>query len=266
MSYDRCFANRWWELMAIIWSESIDGNHYEVRTAGASLRLYRNGVHHSQFNPDRPLSGGIWDLLTVTALYRRPESVQRALILGFGAGAAGRLLMELVQPEQIVGIDLDPIHLSVADSFFECSHGCELLAADAIEWVQATSDQNDQYDWILDDLYGEEDGLPVRCGPKSTDWFRRLASRVKPDGMLVINLVEPGDVRSLPILTDPQLQSQFPYVIQLSMSAYDNRVLALSALPFSKPQFESRLEAFCGTFPRCRGVGSKYRVKRLRGH
>ncbi len=251
--------------MAIIWSEVIDGNHYEVRTAGASMRLYRNGVHHSQFNPHRPLSGGIWDLLTVTALYRQPESIDRALILGFGAGAAGRLLIDLAGPEQIVGIDLDPIHLSVADSFFECSQGCELLAADAIEWVHATSEHNDQYDWILDDLYGEEDGLPVRCGPKSADWFRRLAARVAQDGMLVINLVEPSDVKSLPILTDSQLQNQFPHVIQLSMSAYDNRVLALSGRPFSQTLFDSRLEAFCQQFPRCRGVEAKYRVKRLRG-
>ena len=42
--------------MAILWQQTIDGNHYEVRTAGGSVRLYRNGVNHSQWNPKRPLS------------------------------------------------------------------------------------------------------------------------------------------------------------------------------------------------------------------
>ena len=36
--------------MANLWQQTIDGNHYEVRTAGASVRLYRNGVNHSQWH------------------------------------------------------------------------------------------------------------------------------------------------------------------------------------------------------------------------
>ena len=33
--------------MASLWDQVINGSHYEVRTAGRSLRLYRNGVHHT---------------------------------------------------------------------------------------------------------------------------------------------------------------------------------------------------------------------------
>ena len=113
---------------------NIEGNLYEVRSAGATLRLYRNGVHHSQYNPNRPLGGSIWDLLVLPALHRPAHSIREALVLGFGAGAIGRLLKDLVGVERIVGVELDEIHLSIADGFFECSEGCELVAADAVEW------------------------------------------------------------------------------------------------------------------------------------
>ena len=108
--------------MAILWQQTIDDNHYEVRTAGGSVRLYRNGVNHSQWNPKRPLSGSIWDLITLPTLHRPLNSLEDVLILGFGAGSVGRQISELVMPERIVGIELDPIHLSIADGFFECSN------------------------------------------------------------------------------------------------------------------------------------------------
>ena len=250
--------------MAILWSEFIGDNHYEVRTAGASIRLYRNGVHHSQFNPNRPLAGGIWDLLTITTLFREPESVQQALILGFGAGAAGRLLRELSSPTRVVGIELDPIHLSIADSFFECSEGCELIAADAVEWMGHGGKQPDRFDWLLDDLYTEADGLPVRCGPSSLEWFELLANRLTEGGMLVINLVEPDEIESLPPMVDPGLKQRFPHVVQLSLAGYDNRVLALSRVPFESGCFSDRLHSFCQRYPACRRTSAKYRIEHLR--
>ncbi|MEL7497397.1 MAG: hypothetical protein AAFN77_07275 [Planctomycetota bacterium] len=253
--------------MAILWSAEIDGNRYEVRTAGASLRLYRNGVHHSQFNPNRPLSGGIWDLLTITALYREPATIDRGLILGFGAGAAGRLLRELVEPTGIVGIDMDPVHLSIADGFFDCGQGCELIAADAVDWVnQTTSDREHRptFDWVLDDLYGEVDSIPVRVGPTSLKWFRNLSKLVADDGMLVVNLVEPDEVKSLPIFHHREMIRRFPHAVELSMQAYDNRVLALSRKPFVQSELKQRLKGFLQRFPACRGVQKKYRIKSIR--
>ena len=72
--------------MATIWEQNIEGKLYEVRTAGASVRLYRNGVNHSQWNPNRPLTGSIWDLITLPTLYRPTRTIDDVLILGFGRG------------------------------------------------------------------------------------------------------------------------------------------------------------------------------------
>ena len=108
--------------MATLWNQTIDGNHYEVRSAGASIRLYRNGVHHSQWNPDRPLCGSVWDLLALPALHRPVGEVERVLVLGFGAGAVARQLRELVAPTTVVGVEMDPVHLTIADGLGRPQH------------------------------------------------------------------------------------------------------------------------------------------------
>ena len=69
--------------MAIVWSRSAGGNQYEVRSAGQSIRLYKNGVFHSQWNPNRPLAGGVWDLLFIPALFA-DRQISRVLVLGVG--------------------------------------------------------------------------------------------------------------------------------------------------------------------------------------
>ena len=58
------------------------GTRYEVRSHGASVRLYTNGVFHSQWNEGRPFAGGVWDCLSLPVLYRDPAAVRRVLVLG----------------------------------------------------------------------------------------------------------------------------------------------------------------------------------------
>jgi hypothetical protein len=246
--------------MAIVWSQNIEGNLYEVRSAGATLRLYRNGVNHSQWNPNRPLSGSIWDLISLPVLYRPEGSIQDALILGFGAGAVAAQLRELVSPERIVGIDLDPMHLSIADGFFDCAEGCELMAADAVEWVHET-DQLAQFDYVLDDLYGEEDGLPVRCVPMDVDWCRHLAELVRPGGMLVFNMVEPIKVPHLGPYKDAALKKRFAHSKVFKMDGYENRIVAFSEQPLEASCFSQHMKRICKQYPRCYGVGKRYLIE-----
>lgn len=250
--------------MAVIWSRTIESNHYEVRTAGASLRLYRNGVHHSQWNPNRPLNGSIWDLLILPALHREQGSVNSALLLGFGAGTAGRLLNEVAGVERVVGVELDPIHLSIADGFFECSEGCELVAGDAVEWVRAGG-EGEQFDFVLDDLYGEDEGIPLRYAPLDLDWFRSVSQLVAPGGMLVLNTVEPEKVPTLAALKNRELRARYKHVKMFSMEGYENRILAFSEQPLNQDVFTERLREVGRTYPRCKGLASKYTVETLRG-
>lgn len=248
--------------MAILWSRLIGENHYEVRSAGRSLRLYRNGVHHTQYNPDRPLAGSIWDLLVLPALHRPQGELREALILGFGAGAAGRILREQLDFDRIVGIDLDPVHLSVADGFFNCGEGFELMAADAVEWVQDGGDGR-TYDLIIDDLYSEDSCYPVRVAPMDVDWCRQLVAQLSPQGMLIFNLIEPGKVRTLPPLRDTALRKRFPHRRVFSVQGYENRVVAFSPNPFDSKYLREGLLRVGRKYPRCYGVGRHYQSRPL---
>jgi len=59
-----------------------------VRSAGYSLRLYTDGVFHTQYNPGNPLTGHIWDLLMLPAFFYEPDTIKRVLVLGVGGVAS----------------------------------------------------------------------------------------------------------------------------------------------------------------------------------
>ena len=243
--------------MAILWKQTIDGNHYEVRTAGASVRLYRNGVNHSQWNPKRPLAGSIWDLITLPSLHRPFKSLKDVLILGFGAGAVGRQISELVMPERIVGIELDPIHLSIADGFFGCSNDCNLIAGDAVEWVHE-SPEKASYDVIIDDLYAEEGDIPVRCVPMDVEWCEALARLLKPRGMLIFNIIEPDKIKHLPIFKSLKLKKRFTETVMYRIYGYENRIIAFSDTPFDLKCLDAHLKRTKKKYPSCRRVEERY--------
>ena len=243
--------------MAILWQERIDGNHYEVRRAGASVRLYRNGVNHSQWNPKRPLSGSIWDLITLPTLHRPFNSLKDVLILGFGAGTVGRQIRELLRPERIVGVELDPIHLSIADGFFECSDGCDLIAGDAVEWVHESKEKA-SYDVIIDDLYAEEDGIPLPCVPMDAEWCQALARLLKPGGILIFNMIEPEKVKHLPIFKSTKLKKRFTETVMYRIDGYENRIIAFSDAPFDFKCLDANLKRIKRKYPSCRRVEKRY--------
>ncbi|HHH44614.1 MAG TPA: class I SAM-dependent methyltransferase, partial [Gammaproteobacteria bacterium] len=93
--------------MSLVWQKQADGVDYQVRRAGRTLRLYTNGVFHSQYNPARPVTGSVWDLLLVPAFFYPPAELQRILVLGVGGGAVIQNLRRFVQPQQIVGVELN---------------------------------------------------------------------------------------------------------------------------------------------------------------
>ena len=97
--------------MAVIWEQKTTGCHYEVRTAGNSVRLYKDGVFHSQWNDQRPLSNGVWDLLFLPTLFLPEPNIQRVLVLGVGGGAVINQFSRLLSPCNIVGVELDAVHI-----------------------------------------------------------------------------------------------------------------------------------------------------------
>ena len=131
------------------------------------------------------------------------------------------------------------------------------MATDAVEWVQETEEAR-QFDYVLDDLYGEQDGIPVRCVPMDLDWCQRLANLVRPGGMLVFNMIEPRKVAHLPPFKDAALKKRFSHTKVFKMDGYENRIVTFSEQPLSNAVFTEKLKAICKAYPRCYGVGKRY--------
>lgn len=100
--------------MAILWQKTIKDTRYEVRTAGQTRRLYTDGVFHSQFNPEHEVTGGVWDVLMLPAFFYPPETIKRVLVLGVGGGAVIHQLQRYIKPEEIIGVELNPVHIMLA--------------------------------------------------------------------------------------------------------------------------------------------------------
>lgn len=219
-------------LMAIVWQEKRNGIVYQVRNAGSTLRLYTDNVLHSQYNPNNKLTGSVWDLLFLPALCHPSEKPLRILVLGVGGGAVIQMLNEFMNCEQIVGLELNPTHIEIAQRFFSLSaSNIQLIEADAIQWVEKKSNEikrTEKFDIIIDDLFFEENNEPVKVAPPNATWFYNLYSLLKPGGQIIMNFVGRHSAMTAAPLYDDFVAKLLPNTLHLTTPHYDNHVLAFS--------------------------------------
>ena len=249
--------------MAIVWQSSSGDDHYQVRTAGKSVRLYKNKVFHSQWNDNRPLSGGVWDLLFLPALFLPSDSVKRVLLLGVGGGAVIRQYLSFLAIEQVVGVELDAQHLKVAREFFGVNQpNVELHQADALEWVK--SYRGPKFDIVIDDLFSEKDGEPVRVVEASKRWFCSLRKLLRPNGALIMNFEEPAHLRDsgaayLDAIGKKSVDCRYAF----TLSTYGNCVGAFLSNEVKPATLRARLDGLLVEYPRIRASAQRFRVKRI---
>jgi len=232
--------------MAIVWQTTTADNHYEVRRAGNSLRLYTNGVFHSQWNHRRPLSGHLWDLLFLPVMfYENPKKLKRALVLGVGGGSLINLLNYFLSPCLITGVDLDGVHLQIAKDFFIPERdNTELIEEDANVFISKR--KTPKYDFIVEDIFCSDAGNrsdAVRPIGVDERWLRALAARLSSGGVLVINFESQAQLRRS---MDKSLikASGFEKFYQLSNQRYENAVGIYLKKAASRKYFDSQLQRF----------------------
>ena len=204
--------------MALIWELYENDVHYEVRSAGSSLRLYTNGAFHSQHSEKHLFTGAIWDLLSIPACFTSTRSV---LMLGVGGGAAIHQINKLVHPEKIVGIEFNPVHLKVATDIFKVtSPNIQLKLGDARLWV---AQHHSQFDMVVDDLFVDAEEDPERPFLSDHAWFNDLNRIVSENGVLVQNHLS----REAALETADALRDKFSSALLLNVPQYENVVLAL---------------------------------------
>lgn len=177
--------------MSVLWRRKRDGVSYQLRRSGSTLSLFANGVQHSQFHPEQLVSGSVWDLLWLPALFHEPDRCRRVLVLGLGGGSLVPAVSRLVAPETLIGVERDPAHLEVAREFFRMSDfGVDAVSADARDWAEQWSGA--PFDLVIEDLFAPSDRDVKRVIPAGRDWCHALTRLVAPGGTLVMNF---GDWR-----------------------------------------------------------------------
>ncbi len=224
--------------MGVLWETTEDGQHYSVRSAGDSVRLYTNGVFHTQWNPSRPFAGAIWDCLSLPALYKNPNDINRILLLGLGGGAVVRQLQTLASFSTLDAIEIDPVHIKIAKQWFGVTHkNINVRHADAIKWVKNNSGQ--QYDIIIDDLFGHDEGEPLRAQPLTQAWIRALRHSLTPAGILIVNCVSRAELMSA---LNGFYKQGFLHAYRWSLPEYDNVIGVFCQQPITARQWTNHLE------------------------
>lgn len=224
--------------MSLLWEQRTADTHYSVRQSGASIRLYSNRVFHSQWNPNKPFAGGVWDCLSLPVLYRPAEEARRILLLGVGGGAVIRQLQCLARFSHLSAIEIDAQHLDIARRWFGVTdERVELVHADAIEWMANRS--GEAYDLIIDDLFGHSEGEPLRACPLTSHWVDLLRSNLTDKGLLVVNCVNSHELKqALPVFGD----SGFRHGFRWTLPAYENAIGVLSQKSLQARDWSRQLE------------------------
>lgn len=243
--------------MAVIWQRRVGDHRYEVRSAGRTRRLYTNGVFHSQYNPAAPVTGGVWDLLTLAA-FADPASMRRALVLGVGGGAVVRQLRRFLDLE-VTGVELDPVHLDVARRHFGVGPEVRLEQAEAGRWLDGYD--GPPFDLVVDDLFSHEGGEPRRAVTADAGWLHRLARRLAPHGVLAVNFISRREFRACGWHADARLRRRFPAGWTLTTPLHENVVAVFLPRPLPAEVLRRHLEAVPELDPRRRTTRLRYRLR-----
>ncbi|MBF1800136.1 polyamine aminopropyltransferase [Alloalcanivorax profundimaris] len=227
--------------MAVIWERREDGVLYQVRRQGARMRLFANGVQHSEFHPKRLVTGSVWDLLWLPALLGDPARLRRVLILGLGGGSLVPPLRALLAPERLVAVELDAHHLAVAREVFSVVQpGEQTVLGDAVAWLQAYD--GEPFDLIIEDLFAPSNEAVSRAVPADKAWLATLERHVSDHGTLVMNFGDYTEYRASHA-GDAETMAAWSSRFRLSCADCHNAVIAFTRDPARSIHLRRRVQA-----------------------
>lgn len=171
-------------------------------------------------------------------LYRQPEQIQRALLLGVGGGAVILQLQQLLAIRQFTAIEIDEHHLTIAQDWFGIDNTkVNLVHDDAVKWLLNYS--GEPFDLIIDDLFGHSSGEPVRACALEAAWLDTLRRNLSPAGLLVANCVDAGELSAaVPAMND----TGFRFGYRWSLPSYENIIAVLSCASLQARDWSKNLE------------------------
>src|SRR5690606_30523286 len=247
--------------MAIIWQQERDGVRYEVRRHGQRLRLLANGVQHSEYHPEKFFTGSVWDLLWLPVFLIEPKQIKRILVLGLGGGSVVAPLLRFTGAEELVAVDLDPVHVQVAREFFAVEQPgvrCHCMEARGL----VASYQGEAFDLVIEALFAPTDTSVTRAIPAQADWCRTLGKRVSRDGLLVMNFGDWAEYRDSWAASD-KARSGWAERFRLSTPDCHNAILAFTRRATSSMALRERLQQTRLTVRALSAGELHYQIRRL---
>ena len=227
--------------MALIWRKQEHDTDYRVVKAGESIRLYRNGVLHSQWNSNNPVRGNLWELFLLTVV-GRTEELRRVLVLGVGGGAVINLIHHFFPNAEVDAIELDATHIKIAKKYFHLDlKKCNLINANAIDWVKTS--KADAYDLIIDDVFHETAQVPFRSIQISGTWIKLLLSKLNHHGTLVINFADKNEWNDCRLQRAVQKKLKNYQVGVAINKKCENRIVHIARQPLSASSVKKSLQS-----------------------
>lgn len=197
------------------------------------------------------------------ALFYPASTIQRVLVLGVGGGAVIQMLRHYVEPEKIVGVELDAEHLYVARRFFKLKgHDVELVHADALDWIKYY--QGPAFDMIVEDLFSEQDGEPVRVMKANAQWFKMMLSQLSDNGVLVSNFIDKLDIAQSAVFSNQSINNRFSSIYQFTSSYNENFVAAFFKRPMNTRLFHKCLSETPGLNPKLKTSRLRFKLRKLK--
>jgi len=135
--------------------------------------------------------------------------------------------------------------LTVARRFFGITpKRARLIEADAVDWL--TRYAGPPFDLIIDDLFGEADGEPVRAVPANPRWCATLCRHLSAQGILVMNFISSQELRNSALLAYRKYQREFATRLRLSLPAYENVIGALTRFPATSRELRRQVKSLPG--------------------
>ena len=213
----------------------------QVVQKGSVRDLYLNeGIAvHSEWRPHTVLTGDEWDMfLTVPPLLGRP--VRSVAILGNAGGTTARAYGVFYPSARIDGVELDPTVTAAARRYMGLGRirRLRVITEDARPFLERT---HERFDLILVDAY-RQPYVPFYLATQQ--FFRLVRSRLRPGGIVALNVATVGGDHRLAEGIAGTLRSEFPQVLTWQALKLNQLVLG-----FDHPISRRRLGAAVALTP-----------------
>jgi spermidine synthase len=165
---------------------------------------------HAWRHSQRFLTGLAWDNLIAATLLHPGGAHKSVLMLGLAGGTTFHALRHLLPEAELTAVDIDGELIELARKHMDLdSLGCEIHIADAYQWIKQC---RKRFDVVIDDVYLAGKTDVFRPGTWDATIMTRLKRLLKPDGMLLTNLVRGAGHRRLQSQVRTLYREHFPCV------------------------------------------------------